>query len=250
MAMRIVADSLDDLPAALRDKAQSGDNGVVVREMPEGWAVEDVGGLKRSVIEARKERDEAQRVAKAFEGIDPEKAADAREALEKLTAGQLRGSKEIDEYKATIESKYASDREKAKAREDALLEQVKEMKTRGELAPIIAKMGGSDAMDAILTLAQRHIRYEQDGAGQLKASLVSADGSPLVTTKAGSADPMGFEEFVTQMREAPGTRGLFKSTATGGSGGSSQSGGSGPAVGQDITNMSPAEMIQLGDRGA
>ena len=86
MAMRIVADSLDDLPVALRDKAQSGEGGFTVREMPEGWALEDVGGLKRSVVEARKERDEAQRTAKAFEGIDPEKAARARAA--ELQTGQ------------------------------------------------------------------------------------------------------------------------------------------------------------------
>lgn len=246
--LRIVADSLDDLPEGLRPSAKQEGSGYVVGEMPEGWAVEDIAGLKSSVVTARSERDEAKKIAKAFEGIDPAKAGDARDALEKLAAGQLRGSKEIDDYKASLESKFADDRAKAQAERETLLEQVKHLKTTGELSPIIAAKGGAEAMDAILTLASSHIRYESGEDGRLKASLVDKDGKSLVTRKAGSADPMGFEEFVEQMREAPATRGLFRASATGGSGGSSQTGGSGRAAGMDVSNMSPAEMISLGNR--
>lgn len=251
MVLRIVADSLDELPDGLRATAKQEGAAFVVADMPDGWAIEDVAGLKSSVVTARKERDDAKKLAKAFEGIDPEKAGDARDALEKLAAGTLRGSKEIDEYKASLEAKFANDRSKSEVEKAALLDQVKHLQTTGELSPIIAAKGGGDAIDAILTLAAAHIRYEQDDHGALKASLVSKDGSPLVTKKAGSADPMGFEEFVEQMREAPATRGLFRASATGGSGGGSQTGGSGRTAGNgnvDISTMSPAEMIALGDR--
>lgn len=245
MALRIVADKLEELPEGLRESAKQEGTVFLVTAMPEGWAIEHVAGLKQSVVTARSERDEAKRMAKAFEGLDPEKAAEAREALEKLAAGQLRGSKEIDEFKSSIEAKFADDRKKAEAREAALLEQVKTLRTRGELAPVIAKMGGGEAMDAIMTLAAQNIRYEQDANGQLKASLVDKDGKPLVTRRAGSADPMGFEEFIEQMRDAPATRGLFKASATGGAGSASQSGGSARG-GDSGQQMSARDLLSRG----
>lgn len=250
MALRIVADSLEDLPDGLRESAKKEAAGFVVADMPEGWAVENITGLKASVVTARQERDEARKLARAFDGLDPAKAADARTALERLEAGQLRGSKEIEEYKATLEAKVAKDLARSEDRARSLIEQVKRLKIKGELSPIIAAKGGSDAMEAILTLAESRIRFEESDNGELKASLVGADGNLLMTRKAGSADPMGFDEFIDQMREAPGTRGLFKASAAGGSGGGSQSGGSGRPVGMDVSKMSPTELIALGNQRA
>jgi hypothetical protein len=250
MPIRIVADKQDELPEGLREFAKLEGSVYVVAavSMPEGWALENVRALKDSVIAARTERDDAKRSLKAFDGLDAAKAGDAREALEQLTAGKLRGSKEIDEYKQSIERKFAEDRTKLETRLSARTALLREQMTRGQLSPIIAAKGGSDSMDAILTLAAAHVRLDEADDGQVKACLVDRAGKQMVTTKAGSAEPMTYEEFVEQMRDAPATRGLFRLTATGGSGGSSQSGGAGRAVGQqDVSHMSATELIRLGN---
>lgn len=250
MPLRIVADSLTDLPEGLRETAKQREGGgFVVDTLAEGWAVENIAGLKKSLSEARGERDTFRKTLAAFGDLSPDVASEAREALEKLRAGQLRGSKEIDEYKASIEKKMADERAALEGKLKARTEALRDRMIRGELAPVIAKLGGGDSMDAILTLAERSIRLEEAPDGTLRHSIVDAAGKPRVTKKGGSADPLGLDELIVEMREAPSTRGLFKVSATGGSGGSSQSGGSGRSVGRDVSQLSPTELIALGERG-
>ena len=229
--LRIVADKAEDLPEGLRSIAKLEGDKLVVSELANGWAIEDIGALKRSLSEARSERDAAKKAIAAFEGIAPESAAEARDALEKLKAGQLKGSKEIDEFKSSVEKKMAEERAALQAKLDARTQALRDRMVKGELAPVIAQLGGGEAMDAILTLAAQYIRVEEDAqTGALKHSIVDRDGKPRVTKKGGSADPMGFEELIVEMREAPSTRGLFKAQATGGTGGGSQNGGAGRAA--------------------
>jgi hypothetical protein len=246
--LRIIADKPDELPEALRTVAKQEGDKYVVAELPEGVAIEDVAALKRTLVEVRHERDQLKGTVKAFEGIDPKSASEAREALEKLRAGQLKGSKEIDEYKATVEQKFAAERAALDAKLQARTSALRERMVKGELAPVVAKLGGSDAMDAIITLASQHIRVEEAEDGSLKHSIVDASGKPRVTKKGGSADPMGFEELIGEMRDASATRGLFKVSATGGAGGSSQNGGAG-RVADPGQNMSPRELLDRANAG-
>jgi hypothetical protein len=61
---------------------------------------------------------------------------------------------------------------------------------------------------------------------------------------------MTIEEFVGSMREASDLKSLFKIPAAGGSGSTSQSAGSGPIGTQteDLSRLSPAELIARGNR--
>ncbi len=243
MPIRLVADSLNDIPEGLRDAAKQEGQVYVVSQLKENWAIEDVGGLKRALGEVRGERDQLKKVAAAFEGIDPTSAAEAREALEKLKAGQLKGSKEIDEFKAAVEKKMAEERAKLEGKLNARTAALRDRMIRGELAPVVAKLGGGEAMDAILTLASQHVRIEEDADGNLKHSIVDAGGKPRVTKKSGSPEPMGFDELIAEMRDASSTRGLFKAPAAGGSGGGSQTGGSGRAANPGQQLLSARELL-------
>jgi hypothetical protein len=243
MPFRLIADSLTDLPEGLRDAAKQNGDKFVVEALKEGWGVEDVGGLKRALTEARSERDAAKAAIKAYDGIDPAKASEAREALEKLQAGQLKGSKEIDDYKAAVNAKMAEERAKLEGKLTARTAALRERMVAGELAPVVAKLGGSQSMDAILTLAKQYIRIDEDADGNLKHSIVDAGGKPRVTKKSGSSDPMGFDELITEMREAPSTRGLFVAQGTGGSGGGSQTGGAGRAANPGQTLLPARELL-------
>jgi len=243
MPFRIVADSLEDLPEGLRPAAKNEGGKFVVSELGQGWAIEDVAALKAAHERVLKERNEFRAVAKAFDGIAPEAAAEAREALEKLKAGQLKGSKEIEDYKSAVEKKMAEERAKLEARLNARTAALRERMVQGELAPVIARLGGGEAMDAILTLASQHVRIEEDADGNLKHSIVDASGKPRVTKKSGSSEPMGFDELIAEMRDASSTRGLFKAPAAGGSGGGSQTGGAGRAANPGQQLLSARELL-------
>lgn len=235
--MAISFDKAEEIPEGLKAHAKQDASGrFVLQAMPEGWGIEDIGGLKRTVSELRNESKAQAKALAAFEGLAPESAAEAREALEKFKAGTLKGSKELDEYKLSIEKKMADDKAKLDARLSARTAKLRDRMLRGDLAPVVASLGGSDSMDAILTLAAQSIRIEEVG-DDLKASIVDRDGKPRVTKKGGSADPMGYEELIVEMREAPSTRGLFKTQGSGGAGSSSQTGGAGRAAnpGQELS---------------
>jgi hypothetical protein len=250
MPFRLVADSLSDLPEGLRDAAKQEGSVFVVAGLKDGWAIEDVKGLKSALVEARSERDAAKAAAKAFDGLDPAAAAEAREALEKLKAGQLKGSKEIDEWKAAVEKKVAEERAKLEGKLTARTAALRERMIQGELAPVVAKLGGAEAMDAIMTLAKQHIRIDEDDAGNLKHSIVDASGKPRLAKKSGSSDPMGFEELIAEMRDASSTRGLFKAPAAGGSGGGSQTGGAGRAANPGQQLLPTRELLNRGNSTA
>lgn len=227
---RVVADSAEELAEPLRKGAKQVDGKWVVDALPEGYGLEDVRGLKSTVQALRSEVKEHGEKVRAFldAGLTPEEAKAAADALSKMKAGQLKSSADIDAWKQTVESKFSEEQKKLNERLARRTDRLRNELVRGKLAPIVAAKGGSEAMDAILTLAERHIRVEEDGEGNLVPVVVGSDGkTAALTKKAGSMDPMGFDELIDEMARAPSTKGLFRALAAGGAGSTSQTGGAG-----------------------
>lgn len=250
---RIVADTAEELAEPLRKIAKQENGKLVVEGLPEGFAVEDVKGLKNTVQTLRGENGTLRETVKAFEaaGLTHEQAKEAAEALGKMKAGTLKSSTELDAWKKELETKFSTDR-------TSLEKQLAEMRLRedayvvdGPLAKIIAAKGGADALDVISTYARRNIRVVREDGKPPSVVVVGNDGkTALVTKKVGSTDPMGLEELIDVMRESPATKPLFRVQAAGGSGSASQSAGSGQAGQQteDPSRLSPAELIARGNR--
>lgn len=249
MPITIVADSLEELAEPLRKVAQQKDGKFVLTSLPEGFALEDVRGLKATVQTLRQETKEKDTVLRSFldAGLTAEEAAKAADALSKHKAGTLKSSAELDAWKAQAEEKFKTDAQKLTDRLTKRTDRLRNELVRGKLAPIVAAKGGANAMDAILTLAERNIRVEETAEGDLVPIVVGSDGkTAALTKKSGSMDPMGFDELVDLMRESPQTKGLFEVKATGGSGSASQSRGSGQAGNQDSSKLSAKERIIRG----
>lgn len=247
--MAISFDKAEEIPEGLKAHAKQDASGrFVLQAMPEGWSLEDFTGLRKMLTEERGGRKAAEAALRQFGDLAPESAAEARDALEKVKAGSVRSSKDMDEWKASYETKVKDERAKLESKLAKRTEALRSRMLRGELAPVIAAKGGADSMDAILTLAQQHVRFEETADGDIKTSLVGKDGKPLLTSKASSGDEAGFDELIEQMRAAPATRGLFKVSGTGGSGASSQSGGSGRAGHSDVSfaATSPEGLVERG----
>ncbi len=248
VSYRIVADKAEELPEELRTQAKAGADGkLVVEQLPDGWAVENIAGLRNTVQNLRGEAKQNAALARAVQeaGITAEELKDAAEALGLKKAGKLTSSEQFEAFKKAAADKAAAETAKLTEKLTKRTERLRNELVRGKLAPIVAAKGGSKAMDAILALAERNIRVEEDAEGNLVPVVVGNDGKAALTKKSGSMDPMGFDELVDQMREADGTKGLFEVRAAGGAGTSSQSAGRGATGNQGIgKQMSGRELLQ------
>lgn len=256
ITVTLTADSPDELSEPLRKAAKENGGKWTVSGLPEGFAVENVAGLRSTVKALRDELNAEKAKAgqyQAFDdaGLKPESARDAAEALQKVKTGALKGNDEIEAWKKAASDKYAADLAQQKRELEAANAELEENLVNGQLAPVIAAKGGSESMDAIRILARQSIRVVKDEkTGKRRLAVVSPDGSVLTTKKAGSIDPMGLDEFIDGMRESPVTKGLFTVRNAGGSGSTSQNRGPVPGGGQDSANLSPMELIQRANERA
>lgn len=244
---RIVADSPDELAEPLRKVAKPDGGKFVIDTLPEGYGVEDVRGLKSTVQTLRGEVTDLKQVTRAFQeaGLTHEQAKEAAEAMAKVKAGSLKSTAEIEAWKQTVEAKFQTESKTLAERLSKRTDVLRNELVRGKLAPLVAAKGGSRAINAILTLAERNIRVEEDAQGNLVPVVVGSDGKSALTKKAGSMDPMGFEELVELMRESPETRGLFDTVATGGTGSASQTAGRGQTGNQGSAQpLTARDLIQ------
>lgn len=243
--VRIVADDASELGEQLRDNAKQVDGKWVVDGLPEGFAIENVKGLRSALQAERAQRKDLEGRLQPYvdAGLEPDDLPTAAEALQKFKAGQLRSSDDIERYRAEIQKKATTEIEGLKTVLDKKNAALRAATIQQQLSRIIAAKGGQEAIDAIMTLAERRIQVNEDAEGNLVPVVVGDDGrTPALTKKAGSTDPMGLDELIDAMRDSPATRGLFKVQVAGGSGSNSQASGR-PAASTDGALPSSRELI-------
>lgn len=241
MPLILQADKPEELPEALRASAKNVGGKLTVDALPEGWAIEDVGGLRKTVSEERAARKALEKAVKAFEGIDDPAAA--RDALEKVASGAVKSSKELDEAKKALEAKFANDRKAIEEATAKLQTQLQEVLVDRDATAAIAAAGGN--LKLLLPIVKSAAKVERDASGKLVVQLQDESGKPLVTKKSGSADPMGFGEFVEGLKATADYRGAFAATGAGGAGTTSQHGGTARAGtnASNGANLSPEESL-------
>lgn len=239
MPLRIIADKTEDLPEGLRAHAKQEGDKLVVSGLPEGWAVEDIGGLKNTLASERTMRKEAEKSLKAYEGI--EDAAAARQALEAMKAGSLKSSKEIDEFRKQLEEKVAADLAKKDSLTQGLTKQLREMLVDNAAQRAIAEAGGN--LKLLLPIVRSAVKAETTADGTFAVSVVDDAGREMVSKAEGSTKPMSIAEFVSVLKEQPDYKSAFSGSGLGGSGSSHAAGGSGRS-GQASTNLSSMDLLQ------
>ena len=236
MALKALLDSLDGLPEAIAahyTKTQDGKFVLGVEESA-GYALENVAGLKKALIDEREAHKQAAKALKAFEGI--EDAAAARDALEKLKAGSLKGSAELDEYRKQLEAKVAKDLAAATGKVTAYEKQLQELRFGTEARDAISKAKGK--ANLLLPIIERRVRWDAGTDGKLTMLLVGDDGKPMISPKAGSSDPMTIADFVATLKTQPDYAPAFEATAPAGSGSNHAAGGT-VRMGENQPKLSP-----------
>lgn len=256
MGILIVADSAEDLPEGLRASAKQTENGKYqVTALPEGWGVENVKGLRNSLGSERSVRKLLSDKLSEFgwklseagdkwtnEGLSP---SDARGAVEAVASGKVKSSKEIEDYKAEI-AKAAEAREKGlSAARDRYRQQLERELVEKAAIAAISKHGGAKSLRVLMPLVKDAAKVEESADGSLRVVLYGEDGKQRFSVKSGAAGaPMDLDEWVEELRGTQDFKPLFEAKQAGGSGSSSQSGGTGRVVDQGSAKLSARELIQ------
>jgi hypothetical protein len=190
----------------------------------EGFALENVAGLKTALVTERNLKAELEQKAKeyetrfsAYEGLDPNAARDALRRLETITTldPEKEAEKLADEkYKAkskTLKEKYEADMEairtdattKLTAAEAALqakTQQIQSLLVDNAISTHLAKLNPvADLRDAVELLARQSIKTKEVD-GRLVVQVVDANGQQRFKDVLNGV-PMTVEDLLTEMRE-------------------------------------------------
>lgn len=233
MALKAIIDSTDGLSEELKahyrpGTADEGAEGKFVLDATpvDGFALENVQGLKTTFGKEMTERKRLERELKRFEGIDPDKAKDALGKVEewgnldpKNEADKIANSK-FEAAKAQLLLVHQQEVDKRDQRINHLLGSVDNALRRQEATAAIAEAKGS--VELLLPHVLSHTRLVE-ADGKFKIEVVDADGNVQIAD--GRATPMDLKGLVAQMRASDTFSRAFDGEGHSGSGKEHDSGG-------------------------
>jgi len=241
MAIRVIADSLAEIPAALHDSVQVNDDGTAVYTVGavEGWAFENVRSLKATIASERKRAEDAERERTSqLAGYRDESGAlldaeAARSSLARVTELEEQiasGSPDIEaerdrlKQEAAIKEKRLVDRHRLDIdeREKALASlqgNYRRTVIRNAATEAVAELGGAKNKRFLVPEAEKLISVAQREDGSLQPVVLDEDGGVRITMTAGSQDAMSPTERLTMLRDSdPAIADLFPAVDARGSG--------------------------------
>lgn len=253
MALRIIIsqEEREALPENIQAeyKPLAGQDGKFVIDgiAVDGWAIEDVVGLRRTVETTRAERDKLKEKVKTFDGVDA-----AEYARLKAKKAEIEGwdptnddafKTRLEEQNATWQTKYDADvAVEKKAKEDAHKRYV-QFRKQAEATAAVSKYVLPKSGKALLphVLGQLEVYPSEDGDTD-QVWVRGSDGRPRITQKAGEQGNMTPEELVLSMKEDEAFAPLFP--GTGATGGGATGGGSGKGTVVVDPSLNPVERLK------
>lgn len=193
----------------------------------DGFALENVVGLKNSVSSARQERDEARDQLKAYRLDDgtPMDASAAKDAMKKAKdrdgwTPEQKVQERIDAEKNAVKAKYEGELKTAREELTSRDREIDELLVDSNFSAAIAAHGGKPGAGKALTpYGKQHVKVVREN-GKPIAVILGPDGkTPLLTKKQGSTDRMGIDEWVGEVLKKDETfSALFSGTPASGVG--------------------------------
>lgn len=227
MPIKAIVETLDDVPETVRDFYAESDGKYVLQvEAADGFALENVTGLKATLGKEMSRRKELEKIAKKFEGLDPEKAREAIEKYEEF--GNLDPRKEadkiaqakVDQITKQLVEKHAGEVRAREERAALLTRKIESLLIDSAATAALAEAGGS------VKLLLPHIRsrtrvVENDG----EFSVEVLDENGIVQVDANGA-PVKIAGLVAAMKGSEEFGPAFKASGHDGSGKQPSQGGS------------------------
>jgi hypothetical protein len=225
--LKAILNSLDGIDENLASLYAEQDGKYFLQvESAEGYALENVQGLKSSL---QKERNTAKALTKQlgiFDGLDAE---EARTAIDQLSLGNSKNAEEtktqIEALKAQLGKKHAEEMDGLTASLDSMRGQMSQELVKSKAIEALAKFGGN--ADLLMPHIMNQTRLEE-ADGKYSAIVIDKNGDARISSKANTMDNMTIEELVTTMRDSDTFAPAFTGSGATGSGstGSTASGGS------------------------
>jgi hypothetical protein len=211
-------------------------------EAVEGYALEDVTGLKNTLGKERTEKDKLKQAVKAFEGLDPNETREKLTKLEELLKiDPTKQADEIANQKLEALKKQLTDRHQKEVedREKAISryrDTVYDLKIRATATEAIAAEKG--VPELLLPHVQRQTRLKETDDGKFIVEVIDAAGNVRIGDANGN--PMTIAQLVAEMKSSAVYGRAFEATGSGGSGGGHDNGGSNTGT-KKAKDMSVAE---------
>lgn len=220
--LKAVVETIDAVPEAARGFYQENEGKFVLQVEPvNGYALENVEGLKTTFSKEMTKRKELEKTLLKFKDIDPERARDALAKLEEM--GNIDPTKEADKIvserleaaKKQLLEKHNKDLEGRDGRIGQLTKTVESLLIDQAATAALAEAKGS--VELLLPHVQRHTRVRESD-GKYFVEVVDKDGNARIGNSKG--DPMTINDLVQEMRKSEAFGRAFD--------GSGQSGGGKP----------------------
>ncbi|MEK9721884.1 MAG: hypothetical protein VW405_00185 [Rhodospirillaceae bacterium] len=228
---RIDADTFAGLDEGTQGHyAKNGTGYVLSVESVDGWALEDVAGLRDALAAERKAAKTATSALKAFDGLDADAARAAIARIEELGDGEPddKSKAQIEAIRKQLTDKYEADLGAREETIGSLNADIERLVIDSAAVSALAKHK-ADA-DLLLPHVKAAVKVERDDSGKPVAR-VYRDGVELISMESGAKGrPMDLEEFVgTELRQrfpagfpGSGASGSGATGSTGGGGGAGQ----------------------------
>jgi len=229
MALRAIIDDLDGLSAELAELyTPHGDKFILAIESVDGYALEDVGGLKSSLAKERSNARKANEKLAAFGDIDPTAAAEALTKVGEMAnwTPDEKVREQIQAREKQLVEKHAKDLEKLNGEMGDVRSQLEGQLIKAAAVQAVAEHGGS--VELLMPHIERQTKLEMVN-GKYVAQVIDENGVPRVSMKPGSVDGMSIGELVESMRDMDAFAPAFAGSGASGSGsaGSNAAGSSG-----------------------
>lgn len=222
----ISKEEFDALPETIelaRDKAFTPTEGGgyrLVAQAAEGYAVEDVAGLRKT-LEDRKERQsrtqaELDTLKEKFGDLDP---VAAREALERpVTDPKPDIEKHVKAATEKLEAEYQKKLKLAETKSGAYRTQLEQQMIDAEAASVLAKDGTRGSYSLLKHAVRDRVQVEEDESGKLNIVVLGADNKPMYASRGDAVEPARIEDLVKSFREDNDLARAFDGTNASGGG--------------------------------
>ena len=216
-------DALESVPQEHREHYAKGEDGKFRPNYDgagDGWALENVKGLRTALGSERTRAEEAAKRLKAYEGLDAAKAREALEKVEEMARWTPEGKvrEQIEARERALTEKHTKDISKRADRETALLRALDGATVTGAAVAALQKFDAlPGAAEGLMPYIRTRVRMHEDDKG-FRARVYDEAGNPAPTLRSGKTGDMEVEEFVESLKNHEVYGHFFKGSGAAGSG--------------------------------
>ena len=226
MALKALLDNLDGVDESIAS-LYTEQNGryVLGVEAVDGYALEDIGGLKSSLAKERKNARDANTQLLKFGDIDPDTAIDAIGKLGDIDnwSPDDKVKEQIANREKVLTAKFTKDMEAANGELATVRGQLENQLIHNTAMEALTELGGNAQLLMPHITSQTKLELID---GKYVAQVIDENGVPRVSMKTGSMDSMSVGELVSSMRDSETFAPAFAGSGATGSGTSGSSVGS------------------------